>query len=147
MLNNSGVDKAERLYKEQSDFWAAELIGELENRLSGVAFQWAMDCFDHFFVAVPERYAYLQKMLTELAQESVTTEALMAKAQAIEQDRDDKVRLALAHLFMAKICLLTHDHHYRYHLVHAMCFLGAEDSFRQSALDFALRQARELLRK
>lgn len=145
MPNYSTLEKAKRLYEEHSDFWSAELIGELENRLRGLAFQWANDCFIRFCGEIPDKYAHLQDTAAELAQETVDTDALMTTAKSIEHNRDDSVCLALAHLFMARICLVTQDRHYRNHVIHTMRLLGDHDLFRQSALSFPLRRAEELL--
>ncbi len=148
MLNRMITDKAKQLYEQESDFWSAELIGELENRQRGLAFSWAKSCFAAFWsqysVEAPCDY---EAQLRELDNEVQCVDDLMKTAEALEQNRDDTVSLAFAHLFMSKFCFLRHDNHYRKHLIYAMGLLGNQGFFRQSSIDFLLQLALELLER
>lgn len=145
MSQVSIVEKTRQMFTEQNAFWSAELIRELDKQRHGLGFEWVLNCFNHLCAAMPEELAYLRTILIELNHENLSSDDLIKKAQQLEQNRDDDLFLALAHLFVARNCLQNDDHHYRNHLITTMRLLGNQELFRLSQLDYPLRSAQDLL--
>jgi hypothetical protein len=132
------AEQAQNAYLADDLYWSADLVAKLENRRTGMALDWAIECLIALLEnTAPSDQQQQLELLTDLSLSKHTADSsfLMTKSQQIWYEKKDLSHVALAHLYVARAYLLQSDSRmYRTSVITALRIMGNHEFYRQTSV-------------